>query len=160
MNIQTLFILGAMVLFTTLTLSFFQKQNLDLENQLYLEAIIVASELGDSFLNEMTEKAFDENTVSSGIDDVSSLTGSYLLGPESGETTAALFDDIDDYDGYTRLDSLDKLGAFTIQVDIYYVDEIYPDSVSSSREYFKRIDFEISNLYLTDPIKFFHIIAY
>ena len=160
MNVQTLFILGAMVLFTTIALSFYQKQNMDLENKLYLEAIVVASELGDSFLNDITKKAFDENTISNRIDAASSLTGALSLGPETGETNIDLFDDIDDYNGYTKIDSLYKLEEFSTLANIYYVDESSPDTISNFKQYFKRIDLTISNLYLTDPIKLSFIVAY
>ena len=51
-------------------------------------------------------KAFDENTISNGIVEASSLTEALSLGPETGETTIDLFDDIDDNNGYKKIDSL------------------------------------------------------
>ncbi len=160
MNLQTSFVIGSIVIFTILSLSFNQKQNIDLDTTLYHEAVIVSAELGDSFLNELTRIAFDENTVSASIDTLTSLTLASALGPESDETNASKYDDIDDYDGYTKTDSLNKLGIFTTDIDVYYVDESSPDTKSSSRKFLKRIDIEITNAYLTNPIKLFYLASY
>jgi len=166
MNVQTSYIIGALVLFTTLALIFNQKSNIDLETRLYHEAVVAAAELGDSFLNELYRLDFDETTVGSVVDTVTSLTVYNLLGPESGEDSLSHYDDIDDFDGYTKRDTLNILGEFITTVSVYYVDIDYPDTKSTSRHFYKRIDIEIDNDYLSDslslrePIKLFYITSY
>lgn len=160
MNLQTSYVIGAIVIFTSLALIFNQKQNIDLDTGFYHEAVIVSAELGDSFLNELTRKAFDENTVSGSIDTVTSLTLAYSLGADAGEADVSHYDDIDDYDGYTKTDSLNKLGVFTTTVEVYYIDEANPDTKSSTRKFLKRIDIEVTNYYLSNSIKLFYLASY
>ncbi len=160
MNLQTSYVILALVLFTTLALVFNQKENNDLEFRLYHEAVVAAAELGDSFLSELSKMPFDENTISSTVDTSSALTLAYSLGPESGETNVLQFDDMDDYNRYVRIDSLNKLGEFSTTVSVYYVNIAYPNVLSSSKQFYKRIDIEIDNYYLTDPVNLFYISAY
>ncbi|MFC3095277.1 prepilin-type cleavage/methylation-like protein [Alteromonas sediminis] len=62
-----------------------------------------ASELAQSLSAEISAKAFDENATMSGgfsrCGDTNACTVSANLGPDAGETSRALFDDIDDYNG-------------------------------------------------------------
>ncbi len=65
-----------------------------------------AAELGQSLLNEITGKAYDENTdLASGTrcgEFGTTCTAAGSLGKEPGETTASDFDDVDDYDDYNQ----------------------------------------------------------
>ena len=160
MNLQSFYVIGAIAIFTSLALIFNQKQNIDLDTSLYQEAVIVSAELGDSFLNELTREAFDENTVSAEIDTVTSLTMAYSLGAESGEIDVSQYDDIDDYDGYTKTDSLNKLGIFTTTVEVCYIDDANPDTKSSARTFLKRIDIEVTNYYLSNAVKLYYLASY
>jgi MSHA pilin protein MshD len=59
-----------------------------------------AAELGQSLINEITSKSFDEKSDRTGGATICDATciGSINLGPDSGESRAN-FDDVDDYDG-------------------------------------------------------------
>ena len=85
---------------------------------------IRAAELGQSMLNEIQAKAFDENSDmaggrvrcgENGID----CTANNLLGAESGETRAT-YDDVDDYDDINHgQDIKDSLGLSIGADDLY-----------------------------------------
>ena len=128
MNLQTSYVILALVLFTTLALVFNQKENNDLEFRLYHEAVVAAAELGDSFLSELSKMPFDENTISSTVDTSTALTLAYSLGPESGETNVLQFDDMDDYNRYVRIDSLIRAPALS-----YICNTRYPPSTEPFR---------------------------
>jgi MSHA pilin protein MshD len=59
-----------------------------------------AAELGQSLINEITSKSFDEKSDRTGGETLCDATciGSINLGPDSGESRAN-FDDVDDYNG-------------------------------------------------------------
>jgi MSHA pilin protein MshD len=113
-----------------------------------------AAELGQSLLNEITGKSYDENTnLNTGVrcgENVKACTASGDLKAEDGEDTASLFDDVDDYNGYNetmaQLDNSSNYDAlysgFTFIVTVYY-DGDYdgtPDNNTSA----KRIDIAIT----------------
>lgn len=93
---------------------------------------IKAAELGQSYLNDITSRAFDHNSDMAGgrircgepnaIDNPCSV----VLGPEPGETNRNLFNDVDDFHNYTsNSDAIDGgLDAgyrnFTVEVTVVY----------------------------------------
>ncbi len=58
MRTQTTILIGSIVLFTVVQLTFFQKENIDLDTKLYLEAVNVSAERGDSFISELLVNKF------------------------------------------------------------------------------------------------------
>ena len=93
---------------------------------------VKAAELGQSFLNDISSRAFDENSdmvgglVRCGEPGDGSNPCSTVLGPEAGETTRDLFDDVDDFNGYTLKYNASGQGLhpsyanFTIKVDVVF----------------------------------------
>ncbi|WP_019027295.1 type IV pilus modification PilV family protein [Colwellia piezophila] len=93
---------------------------------------IKASELGQSLINDITSRAFDDNSdmsgglVRCGEPDIASNPCSVILGPETGEVTRDQFDDVDDFDGFTAKvnstnDPIDGgYRQFTINVSVVY----------------------------------------
>lgn len=84
---------------------------------------IKAAELGQALLNDIMSRAYDENSDMAGgrwrcnetRDDGSSLPCSTNLGPDAGETSRDLFDDVDDFDGFS-----DKVTATNASLDGSY----------------------------------------
>lgn len=96
---------------------------------------VKAAELGQSFLNDISSRSFDENSDRVGglvrcdepDDGSNDCTDKVGFGPvELGEATRDLFDDVDDFDGYALKinangDGLHSSYAnFTIKVDVIY----------------------------------------
>lgn len=93
---------------------------------------IRASELGQSLLNEILAKSYDENSDRSGgvsRCDEGALACSAVMGPEEGANNRHLFDDVDDYDtgGFTStILSADNTElsthyqGFEVDIDVFY----------------------------------------
>ena len=142
---QSWLAIGAMVLLSYLSLNFQRSQNVQVSSSLNYESVIAATGIGQSLLEEISGRAFDEITIGGTIENPDTLTLPNNLGTDSGEGNIKKFDDIDDFDGYTRIDTLSRLGRFECTVDVYYVDEGNLDVESMSQTFLKRIDIAIAN---------------
>jgi hypothetical protein len=78
------------------------------------------------------------------------LTPYNRFGPEGSELTVphldqepfqskSKFNDIDDYNGYTRLDHSSHLGTFLVRDSVIYVDSVTYNSFSYSQTWYKKI---------------------
>ncbi len=71
---------------------------------------VKAAELGQSFLNDISSRAFDENSDMAGglvrcgepNDGTNPCTDEANFGPDTNETDRSLFNDVDDFDGYSQ----------------------------------------------------------
>lgn len=160
MNIQTFLVVGSIAALTYTILNINNAVGTQTTKQLDNEAIFTATGIGESLLEEIDLKAFDEKTISSRINSADSLTSSSFLGTESGEFSYTAFDDFDDYNDYVKIDSLNRLGVFYSQIDVYYVTTMSPDTKSLSRTFSKRIDISIINKYLIDTLFFSKVTSY
>ena len=124
------------------------------------ESVIDASGLAQSIIDMIQSKAFDENTIDAAVWQLDSLTAAINLGPESGENKHTDFDDIDDYNNYSTTVSLDRMGDFDINVNVFYVSTLNPQIKSSTPTYSKKIELSIINYSLLDTLKYHHIISY
>lgn len=158
---QLLTILGGLVILSLLGLSFYNSYRTKSDVNYYNEALITASGLGESMLEQIMTRAFDEKSVSKAANTTDSLTASYNLGTDTGESTIATFDDIDDFDNYIRFDTLSVFGLYRTSVKVRYMTKMNPNSLSASRTFSKRIDIKVFNNYMgTDTVKFFHVVTY
>jgi hypothetical protein len=155
---QLMLVLGGILLFSYLVLSFQSTTNQNYDLALENEAVITAAAIGQSFLEKIQVKAFDENTVSSEAKNPSQLSS--YLGVEGGEFYEYEYDDIDDYDAFQDSVMLKRLGNFYVVVDVYYVNRSNPGQISGSATFSKRIDVEIDNIYLKDPLQLNSIVSY
>ena len=160
MNIQTLLVIGSLIALTYSILTMNTSQNVQSGFQLNNEATISATGIGQSLLEQIELKAFDEETISNSVADTDSLTSSYSLGKDAGETTHYTFDDFDDYNGYTKTESLTRLGTFSTEIEVYYVNTMSPDTKVFYKTFSKRIDISVANEYLLDTLVFAKVISY
>jgi len=142
---QTMLTLAAMVLLSFLIL---RVNNLFLQTTTTLNTTkfdVLAFSLAQSMIQEIEANAFDNNTVSAVITATSGL--STTLGPESGETYGT-YNDIDDYDNFTRTDTVPKNSGvvFYTKCIVDYVTSAAPDVVTSTPTWNKRI-----TVYVTSP---------
>ncbi|MBI4548294.1 MAG: hypothetical protein HY707_09960 [Ignavibacteriae bacterium] len=118
------------------------------------EYYIAALSLAQAVIDEAKTKAFDEQTVSAKILVPSGLTSSDSLGKEgSAEATPipdtlgvtgayssfVKFDDIDDYNSYSRLINTPRAEGYRILVKVNYASETYPDSSRNIRTFCKKL---------------------
>lgn len=138
---QTILVIFGFVLLSIFGLSVnrttLQSRVIMQESGLLLSAI----SLGEKFIEEAEMLRFDEEP-SATIP--SSFTQPGQLGPDTGESYQN-FDDIDDYNGLTIVDSTSAHTPFTINIDVDYVDKAAPDTPVTTRTYFKKMHVCISS---------------
>jgi hypothetical protein len=165
--------IGVIVLLTLFTLS---ANKIILQNKISSsesEYIITAIGLAQSVINEAKTKSFDEKVASGSVTSASQLTPSASLGKETGESPVqpdvsssstfqsySKFDDIDDYNGYTRSVSTPRAGGYTVNVAVSYVSETDPETSSSSQTYCKKMTVTVTSPFITIPVKLFYAFTY
>ena len=155
---QTLLVIGSIILLSILALSINKDITGQYADNYENEAIATASSIGQSMLETIQLKAYDENTITSYAYISSQL--STTLGADSGESSDILFDDIDDYDNYQDTIQMTRLDSFRVSVDVYYINQSNPDTAVTLPTFSKRIDVEINNAYLENPIRLYSIVSY
>ncbi|MFA5832383.1 MAG: hypothetical protein WDA22_02795 [Bacteroidota bacterium] len=114
---------------------------------------ITGTSLGTSMLEQVSALAFDEKTVDTSLTalQASSLTNSISLGRDGGETSVNTYDDIDDYNNYITIDSLEHSAIFQTRVTVSYVAVSGSDIVSTTTKGFsKQVVVNITSDYLVD----------
>ena len=155
---QQIITVGALFLLSLLVLMVYRSTGNRSTSNYENEAILTGTSIGQSMLEEITSKAFDENTISSTAKTPSDLSAA--LGPDAGESTASQFDDVDDYNNYTTSDSLERMGRYDIRVSVYYVEKMNPDVKSYVRTFTKRIDVKLTNKNIPDTLQLNYVVAY
>ncbi|MCK9210380.1 MAG: hypothetical protein M0P61_06020 [Ignavibacteriaceae bacterium] len=157
---QQLLIIGALIILGSLVLTFNRStQNVN-ANNLFNIALIDATASAQSLIEGIQTKAFDEKTVSTNVSSASELTTTGSLGPDVGETVTTQFDDIDDYKNYTEIDSFKQFGAFSLSVEVNYVQKYSPETVSSTPTFLKKVDVTVTNPFLVHSLTLSRIISY
>jgi hypothetical protein len=123
-------------------------------------AVIAASSVAQSMIEEIQQKAFDENTVSKSVLNDADLTDLSNLGTDTGELSNTQFDDIDDYNGYVTEDSLENIGKFQVSVEVNYRINMHTDQLSIKPSFVKLISISVDNFSLSKPLKYYQVIAY
>ena len=155
---QQIITVGALFLLSLLVLMVYRTTGTRSTSNYENEAILTGTSIGQSMLEEITSKAFDENTISSSAKTPSDLSA--VLGPDIGESTVSQFDDVDDFKNYTTSDSLERMGRYDIKVDVYYVEKMHPDVRSYVRTFTKRIDVKLTNRNIPDTLQLNYVVAY
>ncbi len=136
---QVLLSIMAFVFLSTVVVNF---HSLVADNTLQMtdsHDVIIATSLASSYLESAQAMNFDEKTISTPVDDAGGFTEPSKLGPD-GELTMEGFDDIDDFNGYVRIDSAGaNNGVFESVFQVCYVD---PEDINTqtSQTFLKRID--------------------
>ncbi len=164
---QTMLVILAMVLLGTLSLSVNRTLINSSSTSLEMEANLDALSYGQSMLDEILNKSFDQFTVGgTRIYKFTDMTRPNKLGPETnfGEEinlpekadsngnflSQTVYNDVDDYRGYSRIDSNIRLGNFTLSDSVQYVSENHPDSINTTMQTFcKRVTVVISSPFMT-----------
>jgi MSHA pilin protein MshD len=160
MNTGQMFMtIGAMILLSTLILrvnSNFANNTTTVYNSKF---VILAASVGGSVIEEAMGKAFDEKTVNSPISSPNNLTSPNKLGPESGEVYPN-FDDFDDYNGYTKIDSSMPSAVFKVTCVVTYVNPNTPDVNSSSATWSKKISVTVTSASMSDTVRLSSLFSY
>ncbi len=155
-NIQSMLSLGALMIFGIISLRFdsavLQNTEVEVENKVYLTAFSLA----DDLLEEIKQRAFDEQTVVFKSITTAALTPAQSLGKESGEVWPN-FNDIDDYNNYSKPVSLPHAENYTVICKIHYASESDQNVISTSQTYYKRVEITVNSPYLSNELKMYYI---
>ena len=160
MSNQMLLAILGLALLSIITLTYNQSISSQQTTMFNNEAILTATALAQGMLDEISTRAFDEKTINGGVTSADSLTANGSLGPDTGESSILLYDDIDDFKNYIDTTSLERLGNFNFKVQVGYIQNLNPDTKISTRSFSKRIDVAVHNQYLPDTLKLKTIISY
>lgn len=158
---QMMLVIGGFTLLSVLVLNINGVISGAISVGLEMEATLNAVSLGQSLMDEIMRKDFDERSINTRVYTPSGMTAVSNLGKDSGELltnpdtlnlSRTVLDDIDDYHGYRRKSWNDRLGWYTLDVRVEYADELEPDNTSSSRTFAKRVTISVSNQYLPKSI--------
>ena len=156
---QQLLVLGSLLLLVYVVLGFTDSYNNKVEASLVNEKIMTGSGIGQSILDEIQLKVFDEKTIGNAVNAVVELTSPSSLGPDL-ESSSHLFDDIDDYNNYAGKVVTDKLGEFGIAVSVYYIQAMSPGIVSTARTFTKQVVVTITNPEIAGGLTMSKIVSY
>ncbi len=155
-SIQSLLAIGAMALFALVSVRFnstvLQNMGVEVENKVYLTAFSLA----DDLIEEIKQKAFDHETVIFRSINKEELSPKSNFGhsKDPGETSnPATWNDIDDYDGYSKPVSLPHAEGYIVTCKVDYVQEDNQNIISSTPTFFKRIEITVDSKYLTHPVR-------
>jgi len=159
---QILLVICAMTIFSTVQLSVNASILQSFVVSIDSEASLDALSLGQAMINEVMKKSFDKATLEDRIYDRTELTAANSFGPDSGEvvtlpeeepySSSVVFDDIDDYHGYTRIVSTPRLGDFVLCDSVYYLNEANQDLTSGTQTWYKEVVVTVTNANLSEPV--------
>ena len=146
--------IGAIALLALISLRFdtsvIETKQTEIDNKDYLTAFSLA----DDLIEEIKQKAFDEQTVEWRAIETDELTPPSAFGPvDPGESSVNTFDDIDDYDGYQKVVSLPHVENYSVTSTIDYVSASDPDEESLVQTYFKRVTVRVTSPYLSHQVR-------
>lgn len=157
-NIQTFLTIGAMIFLTMTSLRFntviLENSTIEMENKVMLTAFSLA----DDMIEEIKVRAFDHATIKFPTASLGNLTTADKLGPETGETYPN-FNDVDDFNGYTKYVTAPHAEDYYITTKVQYVNETNPDQVSSTRTYYKKVTVTVTSPYMRNAINLSYIFS-
>ena len=156
---QMLLTIGAMILLATLILRVNNNMSASTDTVYDSKFAILATSLGNSILEEASDKAFDQASTSNSVSSLTSLTLPNKLGPESGEVYPN-FNDVDDYNGFVKVDSTLPSAIFKASCKVDYVSPNLPTSTSVIRTWTKRITVTVTSVSMPDTIKLSSLYSY
>jgi hypothetical protein len=146
---HTLLSIAAMLLLAFTSFNFnasvLETASFEVENKVALTAFSLA----DDLIEEIKQKAFDEKTVDFQAIAVNQLTSPTYIGKESGENWPD-FNDIDDYNNYSKPVSLPHAEGYLVISVVNYVNSEGSDITTQS--FFKKVAVTVSSEYLKRPI--------
>ena len=144
--------LGALVLISVVSLRFnsalLENSTIETENKVYLTAFSLANDL----IEEIKTKAFDAATVKFPTTEPSVLTSPYYLGHADYEIYPN-FNDVDDFNDYSRTISTPHIENYFVTCNVYYVSEYNPDYKVMTQTFFKRADVTVTSPYMKRTVQ-------
>ena len=156
--------LGAMILLTILITNV-NKNSLYTEDVMYNSNFgITATSIASSVIEDASKKRFDNifYVDSSTVYDPTYFTSAANLGIDSGEviTDPKTFNDFDDYNGYTTIDSSMPTAIFNIACRVNYVNDNALDDSVNTQTFHKKITVKVWSVFMQDTMVMSSIYSY
>jgi hypothetical protein len=155
---QSLFSVGALLL---LSLSVLRVNNSILTTDTIMQDSklgVLGISLATSLIEEANRKAFDAASADDAVSNLGDLTLPSSLGPGDGETPEN-YNDFDDYNGYTKLDTINTID-YKLNCSVNYVTPTNVDGISSLTTWHKKITVLISSSFMNDTLSFSSVYSY
>ena len=125
----------------TMTVLNFNKGSLNTQDALiYNKEFILATTIAQSMLEEISGKAYDEKAIGNPIYSANDFSND--LKADGGESYPN-YDDIDDYNGFTKTDSIPQMGVFDIIVEVnYFTDAL---AATSAKTFNKNVTIKVAS---------------
>jgi hypothetical protein len=151
--------IGAMVLLSTVMLRI-NTNNLQTDTvRAEAQYGVLATSIITSIMEKAKSLAFDATTDSNSVDKVADLTPPGSLGPGVGETYDT-FNDFDDFNGYTKVDSTMPSAVFNVSCEVYYIHPSNLKSKYGNPTWHKKITVTVSSPFMEDSITQSSIYSY
>ena len=155
-NIQSMLVMGGMIFLALVSLRFnsslLENSTVETENKVALTAFSLA----DDLLEEIKTRSFDAATVQFPTNDPTDLTPANGLGPKSGEVYP-YFNDIDDFNGYSRSVSAPHAENYTVKCRVFYVNGNNPDNTSGTQTFYKKVTVTVTSPYMRHSLSLSYI---
>lgn len=160
---QSFLVIGAFAILSTMTLningSLVDTSTVGLEMEATLDGISIAQ----TTMDEILTQDFDQKTLGDArVISYTGLTSSVNFGPDGSSERIAgdhgidtsstgdfesrtKFNDVDDYNGYTRKTWNPRFGWFTVGIRVSYVNEDNPSEALSNQTFYKRITVTVTH---------------
>ena len=152
---QTMLVLGAFTMLSIFALNTNRMMVGSVEFDLEMEATLNAASIGQSMLDEILSKSFDENATQEKIYQATEATPENLFGTDASDEvitgidslyqSKSKYDDVDDYHLYRRVVRDSRLGLFYVIDSVKYVEETTPDRSSATQTFYKVITVAVMN---------------
>lgn len=123
---------------------------------------VIATSIATSIIEQAKGLAFDANTDTNSVSSLSELTSVFNLGLDAGENPADIktFNDFDDFDGYSEMDSTLQSAIFEVSCSINYVSKSNLMGISSVPTWHKKISVTVSSPSMGDTLTEASIYSY
>ena len=156
--------LGAMILLTILITNV-NKSSMFTEDTMYDSNFgITATSIGSSIIEDASKLRFDQTFYvdSSTVHDPSLFTPAANLGVDSGEIVndPQTFNDFDDYNNYSGVDSTMPTAIFNFYCRVNYVNDNALDDSTTTQTFHKKITVRVWSISMKDTIVMSSIYSY
>jgi len=149
MGVNIMLALGSMLMFSTFLGSFNKvmlgNNQISSQNEYYIAGLSYAQ----SVVDEAKMKAYEDpaNPLLLGIDSPAEKIGRADTLGALGYASESKFDDVDDYDGYTRLVNSPRAEGYEISASVNWVDPKNLNTVSPGHTDYKRMVVRVTSRY-------------
>ncbi len=122
---------------------------------------ILSISLATSLIEEASKKAFDAASADDAVLYVSELTSPWGLGPGSSEdpNNSSTFNDFDDYNGYTKMDTINTID-YKLTCTVNYINPTDIDGIVMAKTWHKKITIDVTSSLMTDTLSFSTVYSY